>query len=769
MRFSPVVLAMSIVTAVYCTAYFGFTASVYISLFILWIIISLINRRMDIASLIIMAAAVAGSISYVISSSELIHKSIGYINREVVLTGVTASSAQESGSNYRYIFFVKSVTENNTESDINDTVMLTTPCKLRCGESITVKGMLKDFGEQMNENGFDMAGYYKSQNIFARIYSEDISGCEPVTVITPSVLCGKFREWVDGFIYRYYYGDGAAVLSAVLTGNNHHFSDDFNKVLSRTAFRHLYHPPHLHILIISMLAGLFTGFVPKKARTAGQIVILLAYAMLNCAQVGFTRCIITFAVTLFLKTKNGSSYYPDTIAWIITAVAVFMPTMLFNAVFILSVSAGVIVWAFMPYFIKRLKWLPGRIRHTAAAIAVFAFVYTPVSQIFFNGICIYTLLMPFITIPLVLLILITAPVVFAMLSVFGTALPVKPYLDSAILILLRLPEVIYKLPMSRIITPTPSPAGALLIISLVFVFYYYINKKKLRQYIFTTLAAGFAISLAVTSVLRIGTTDFIFVNVGQGDGAVIHTAYKSTVLIDGGGGSEYSEYNPGEEVYLPYLESKGYRDIEAAFISHMHRDHTEGIIAAIENLRVRNVFVPSPEADWDEDMLALMAKTEKAASENGTILHYITENLRLNFDSGLTVSVYAPNDAVIISDDGNDSSLLIRAEYGNTNALYTGDMTAFAESEYIKRGIDLSSDILKVAHHGSANSTHPEWVKAVNPAYAVISCGADNSYGHPRPQTLKNLKGIPLLRTDKDGDIKITADKNGIRKITTLK
>ena len=95
------------------------------------------------------------------------------------------------------------------------------------------------------------------------------------------------------------------------------------------------------------------------------------------------------------------------------------------------------------------------------------------------------------------------------------------------------------------------------------------------------------------------------------------------------------------------------------------------------------MFIPSPEDDWDESTLSLLSETEKAARRNGTKIHYIKENIKLSFDGGLTDSVYAPNDAVILSEDGNDSSLLIKAEYGNTSALYTGDMTDYAENEYI--------------------------------------------------------------------------------------
>lgn len=771
MKFSPVTLAVCLAASVFYTAYFGFNAALFIILFILWIIYSSIRRCIDTASLIIIIAVAFSSISYAISSSAFMHKSINYTDKEVALTGVTISSAQESMSsdNYKYTFFVKTITENNETTTVNDTILLTTPLKLPCGESVTVKGTLSSMQEQMNENGFDMALYYKSQNIYTRMYSENISECEPITVLYPSVICGKFRDWVDSIIYKYYYGDGAAILSAVLTGNPHHFSAEFNSVLNRTAFKHLYHPAFLHILIISFLVGLFSTVVHRRIRSTVLIILLLIYALLNCAQIGFTRCILSAVLMTFFCEKNGNSYFPDTIAWIVIFAALLTPSVLFHTGFILSISAGLIMWAFLPYFTEKYQRLPRFIRRTAAVITVSVLIYTPVALCFHNSVCIYTFFMTFVTIPLVMIILIGSPIVFTMLSLFGSAMPLKPYLDSAILALLKIPLGIKELPLSHIIIPTPSPAGKLLIVCLLFWFYYHIKKRKPHRRIFASLACGFSVSLIVSSVIRIGTTEFIFVNVGQGDGAVIHTAYGATVLIDGGGGSVYSEYNPGEMVYLPYLESKGYSKIDAAFITHFHLDHVQGIIAAIENLNVENVFIPSPKLYTEADALSLLRETETAAKLHGTNIHYITENTKLTFDGGLTISVYAPDEVITLSDDENDYSLLIKAEYGETSVLYTGDMTAYAENEYMKRGIDLSSDILKVAHHGSAKSTHSEWVNSVNPEYAVISCGENNNYGHPSAQTLDNLNGIPLLRTDLQGDIKIVTDKSGIRKITTLK
>lgn len=770
MKFSPILLALSSVLSVYLTARFGFSIPLYTVLFLLCIVYSAIKRCIELSPLAVLAAMVLCGISYSFFFSDTVHKSIKYTDIETTLCGTVVSSAQKSTSddNYRYSFYVKSLTENGESIPINDTVLLTSPNKLKCGDSVTIKGTLAFFREQMNENGFDMKNYYESQNIFTRIYSEDIAPCEKIRVFSPSVLCGKFRDATDKLIYKYYKGDGAAVLSAVLTGNTHNFSAEFNKILNKTAFRHLYHPAFLHILIISHLIGLTTGFLPKKKRTALFIVLLLLYSVLNCAQVGFVRCLVASALTAYFGIKNGYSHYPDTLAWLVFVTALLFPVMLFNTGFILSLSAGIIMWAFLPYFAEKFRRLPKILRRTSAAAVVSAFIYTPISLFFYNGICIYAFLVSFITIPAVLIILITAYPTFAALLLFGAAMPVKPYLDFAVMIMLRLPRLISIMPLSSVIIPSLPPSGKLLVISLIFSFYYYTrSNKKFIGFLLT--GGGFTLALTASVILCIGTTDFIFVNVGQGDGSIIHTAYGATVLIDGGGGTAYSEYNPGESVFLPYLQSHGYLDIDAAFISHFHDDHAEGIIATIKALRVKNVFVPSPEPDMSVSEISLMKETETVAKEYGAKLHYIEDDTVIKFDKGLNLYVYAPDESIRISNDGNNSSLLIKAEYENTSVLYTGDMTAYAEHRFLARGIRPDADILKVAHHGSKSSTDADWLNTVKPKISVISCGKDNVYGHPDETTLNALEGTAVLRTDLQGDIKITADKNGIKKITTFR
>ncbi|MGN1116580.1 MAG: ComEC/Rec2 family competence protein, partial [Candidatus Ornithomonoglobus sp.] len=561
----------------------------------------------------------------------------------------------------------------------------------------------------------------------------------------------------------------AAVLSAVLTGNSHRFTKDYSDAVADTSFKRLFHPAYIHIMLILAFVGLFTSVVPKKLRDIAVMLLIGAYALLNCAQIGFLRCFVTCGLTVYFRRKNGSAYYPDTIAWIVIICAMAAPMILFNAGFVLSVTAGIIVWAFSPSVKKLFTGAPKGMRHTAAAMLICLIFYTPLTAYYFNGICIYSSLTPFIMAPVVIITLLSAPLTFIMMKLFGAAPIAKAFLDLMIWIMLRLPPFIASLPLSRLVIAAPSPTSILAVTALLFAAYYYLKDHGSKAGYALLCSCALGLSVAVASLSRIGTTDFIFVNVGQGDGSVIHTVFGATVIVDGGGGTTYSDYDPGESIFVPYLESKGYDTIDAAFVSHFHQDHVQGVIAAVKALSVKDVFAPEVTESGDEEMKKWAAELEAAAAENGTEIHYISENTRIKFDKGLIINVYTPDDVIKLSQDDNDTSLLMKISCGKFSALYTGDLTTYGEHEFLRIGANVDADVLKVGHHGSSTSTCPEWVAAVSPIYSVISCGEDNNYGHPTEQTLNNLSGTTILRTDLNGDIRITADENGIKKVRIFK
>lgn len=762
MRFSLVILSIATVLGVILTAFFGIgtTAAIFLIALVGFLFWSLYKKAIDIGLFIILFSFLVSSVTYTFSISSTAHKSLKYINRYVSATGVIISTAEESGTdNYRYVFKLKSITNSQGTEKTSENIILTTPGKLNVYDSIEAKGIIKPLPKKMNENGFDSGLYYKSNNIFARIHSEDVSEIDKIYTASLYAIASTVAQKVDNVIHRHYTGDGAALLSAVITGNKHNFSDEYSDVLSVSAYQRFLHPSHLHIWIIWAVIGLFTRLVKKQYRDLAAAIIFIIYAGLQCSNIGFSRCLICAAITIFYRLRYGSTYFPDTMSVAVIFCAIVSPTLFFNCSFVLSVAGGMLAWAFTPYFVKKLRFLPRFLRRITSAMVVFALFLTPLSAYYFYGMSPYSFFLPFITTPLVLLILIISPATFLLYELFGTAPILGAYLNLAVKLLYKLPYIIKDLPFSHLNLGKPSIVFVLMFLCVIFVVYYRIKSRKHIAFFYSAGVVGFGLSLAVTTLMRLGTAEFMFVNVGQADGSVIHTPYRETVIIDGGGGNEWTDYNTGKALFVPYLEAMGINHIEIAIVSHYHQDHVEGVIDTIKAISTDYVYAPMPTESDSDSMREWASKLQKTAEENGTTVCYVSKNTRLSFSDGLVIDIYSPPDFVKRHDE-NDTSLAVKASFGEFSALYTGDMTSFAEREFISRR-DAGADVLKVSHHGSRDSSANEFLDAVSPDYAVISCGENNVYSHPHSETLERLNGTAILRTDLMGDIRISARKNG--------
>jgi competence protein ComEC len=246
---------------------------------------------------------------------------------------------------------------------------------------------------------------------------------------------------------------------------------------------------------------------------------------------------------------------------------------------------------------------------------------------------------------------------------------------------------------------------------------------------------------------RAGVLEVTAIDVGQGDSILLVSPSGKTLLIDAGGVPHWmhSELDIGEDVVSPYLWSRGFHQLDAVVVSHAHADHIGGMSAILANFRPKELWIgvdtPNPELTKllteAKDLHVPVVRKEAGDSFEG---------------GGLNFRVFAPaRDAVSHAWRLNDDCLVMRVGYGDTSVLLEGD--AEKEAERRMAGQLSRSDLLKVAHHGSATSTLPELLSAVKPKFAVISVGARNVYGHPRREVLERLEksGVLTARTDLDG------------------
>jgi competence protein ComEC len=232
-----------------------------------------------------------------------------------------------------------------------------------------------------------------------------------------------------------------------------------------------------------------------------------------------------------------------------------------------------------------------------------------------------------------------------------------------------------------------------------------------------------------------------FLDVGQGDGCLIQTP-QAAVLVDEG---------PPEADVAQQLRRLGLRRLTAIVLTHPQRDHVGGAAAVLEQLRVRFVLDPRiPSASSDE-------RAALAAARHRHVPVVLARAGRAYAVGPLRLRILWPDDPGPPGEDPNQHAVVLLVSYGRVDALLTAD----AESDVTLPIDPPPAEILKVAHHGSADEGLPELLERVHPEVAVISVGAHNDYGHPAPSTLTTLRqtpGLRLYRTDEDGRVVVESD-----------
>lgn len=435
------------------------------------------------------------------------------------------------------------------------------------------------------------------------------------------------------------------------------------------------------------------------------------------------------------------------------------PLVVFDVSFVLSALAtgGIVALArgMEASATRRLPWLPGVVVKPLATTAAATVACAPVLATMAPELPLGGLVANVVAVPLGEAAALPLCLAHALLSAWPSAESGCAAAASGALALVRLVARAFTWGAVPLPPPTAAQAAALIVAASGAA----LGRPRLSA------GLGAAAVLALEVVARAqgaprGVLRVTFVDVGQGDAALVDLPDGSAMLVDGGG-LVGSPIDVGERSVAPLLAARRRGSLDAVVLTHPHPDHYLGLSAVLARV--------TPRAFWDtgqgeaEGTGGSYAELLGVLRARGVPVLGPRELCGVRSIGGAVVEVLAPCPEASPDRGANENSFVFRVRFGERAILFVGDAEREEESELVARhGArgGLRADVLKVGHHGSRTSSSPRFVDAVRPELAVVSCGVRNRFGHPHPTTLDVLAraGVRVLRTDRAGSVVVTTD-----------
>lgn len=675
--------------------------------------------------------------------------------------------------------------ENKTKVILRETIEISlakygsesTPEPYQYGDEITAVIELEEPSVPLNDGDADYTSYKKARGIFftgTGSYEDSALSGHEINYFNLTDLANLCRQYFIDVINTYFSGDEAGLLRGMLLSDKTGFSEEFYQKLSDTGMVHITVASGLHVncVLAVLLWILFACRVRKRYAYPAAIVVLWAFAFLQGMTPSIVRAVVMTSIFLVGELLSRDYDRKNTLYLTAFLMLLYDPFTIYSVGFQLSFGAvlGIILFA-APIDHALVRVVRFRKLSSLISVSIAAqLLILPVLAFYFNKISVYSILANLLIVPVLTVTLGLGFLLFAV-SGFGPAVGsvVAFVLGLFVKYINGVIHVVSILPFSTVDIFTMN-IWKMLAYYLLIAALYFILTKKGRRPVFTMMgvSAALVICLLAAGVYTGSFLRVTFLNVGQGDAALIQIPGGKTVVIDGGGSSPVSKTDLGETLFVPYLKRNGVSTIDYAVLSHYNKDHAQGIAAAVRLMDVKNLVLPYRK---DGEELEYKEEIERTAREKGVNILYFKEGDRLDIGDAHFVA-FAPTqrNAENKAFSENNKSLVLKLTYGETSFLFTGDIELEAESKVANYGDAIRADVLKVAHHGSKNSSTAKFIKTCAPKYAIISEGKDNVYGFPARETINTLVNhdVDIYQTSECGDIRFYVNAEEIKWIDTF-
>lgn len=692
------------------------------------------------------------------------------------------------------------------------------------GSRVRISGSFSLYTEATNIGQFDARNYYAARKIYGQVKKAAIVYTEPPNIIGRGKEClWQLRRHLTETFLEIYGEENGALLAAMLLGERTFLSEETQSLYKAAGALHVIAISGLHISLLGLgLHRLLCRIFDAQAAAVISVLCMAVYVFLVGSPPSAVRAFIMFAMGLLARHWKRTLDTPTALSLSAAVILMGNPFYIGQSSFLLSFLAILAISVFQPAlkeclalinpyhfpisrlldarkvrFLHLLDARRARRLRLLDSHEVPKFCYEllkkagnglqssfsvwlvtlPVQLFFFSEVSLFGIFFNLLIIPLMGVILLLGIAGLFLKEIFhlfaflpGSILTdlermvtnVYSYTESIFLAIIKAGgSLANRLPFTMW-TPGKPAYGKMLLAFCLLLLFCLLGNLSENGRTFPKKFWRYRLGLLLGVILLLTrypahNLQITFLDVGQGDGICMELPDGKVYLMDGGS-SDVSKV--GNYRLVPFLKAKGIRKIDAIFLSHGDADHINGIAELLKEKQIAITCLCLPAGAEQEEFGEITALAQARSISVRTIqAGDFWENNRTRF------WCLNPIDAM---ESGNVASMVLYMEYQDFSMLLTGDLEGEGEKNVaalLRANAITDVSVLKVAHHGSKNSTKEEFLQQCSPAVAVVSCGEHNTYGHPHKETLERLNdaGTAVYRTDCGGAIQITVTGNRMK------
>lgn len=704
-----------------------------------------------------------------------------WMGQEVLISGVSTQEAlpialDEKEKQTTYLIDVFRLAKGEWQAEVSAKVLVTvyddkSIPTARIGDLMNVQGTLKEIHDFGNPGRIDRVRSFANRGIYGRMNAKESDVWVVRTEGDYQRTIGQMRDAVKARLQDVMPPSDAAMLFAMMFGGYSGISPEWIEDFSVLGIIHILSVSGAHVAVIAGFIMMLCRLL--RVRGIWQFALLMLTIVCYALMAGLTppivrasvMGIVSFGAVAFHRERGAR----NALALVAVGMLVQQPMLVYDVSYQLSFVATAGILYLAPKIEQVLHRLPRSIASgiaitMAAQLSTLVFIAEYFHRISPSSLIANLLIVPILEVAMMLCLV---GVLVSLIWTWGGAMCL---IAGSFGLGLAMEEVrlFTLMPFASVDVSAISVGGIVLYYAiLLWLFGYHPRivpsvrciweKRTWRRCgvlgIVLVLAGAVYVYMPTEEKLRVH-----YLDVGQGNCALIETPHKQYILIDAGGkiGRGESAYDIGARVVVPYLRYVGVDKLDRMLLTHGHQDHAGGAAAIVKAIPADTIMVAREHQS--SSIRALLRQEGQYRS-----VHYAESGHSETID-GVEITILQAPTELQGAKAGNEASNIVRVSYAGKRFLFTGDMESLQEESILMQNLDVKSDVLCVAHHGSKTSTSAAFLARCKPTYGIVSAGYRNMFSHPHQVVLERLaaENVEVWRTDRQGLALLEATADGV-------